>query len=159
MRNKTKRLLAIRKLIESEQIASQEELLFRLKQEGVEATQSTLSRDLKFMRVAKIPHKDKGYVYLIPESLHGEQGEEKASTVVTDSMLGIDFSQNLAVIRTVPGYAKAVTVLIDNENYFEVLGTIGGDDTILVVMREGVLPQQLLDALMSINKHIHSLYK
>ena len=59
MRNKTKRLLAIRKLIENEQICSQEELLFRLKELNVEATQSTLSRDLKFMRVAKIPHKDK----------------------------------------------------------------------------------------------------
>ena len=53
MRNKTKRLLAIRKLIENEQICSQEELLFRLKELNVEATQSTLSRDLKFMRVAK----------------------------------------------------------------------------------------------------------
>ena len=62
MRNKTKRLLAIRKLIENEQICSQEELLFRLKELNVEATQSTLSRDLKFMRVAKIPHKDKGLI-------------------------------------------------------------------------------------------------
>jgi transcriptional regulator of arginine metabolism len=159
MRNKTKRLLAIRKLIENEQIASQEELLFRLRQEGVEATQSTLSRDLKFMRVGKIPHKDKGYVYLIPENLHGEQTEEKASTVVTDSMLSIDFSLNIAIIHTVAGYAKAVTVLIDNENYFEVLGTIGGDDTILVIMREGVSPKELLDALTSIDKNIHNLYK
>jgi transcriptional regulator of arginine metabolism len=159
MRNKTKRLLAIRKLIENEQIASQEELLFRLRQEGVEATQSTLSRDLKFMRVGKIPHKDKGYVYLIPENIHGEQAEEKTSTIVTDSMLSIDFSLNIAVIRTVSGYAKAVTVLIDNENYFEVLGTIGGDDTILVIMREGVSPKELLDALTSIDKNIHALYK
>jgi transcriptional regulator of arginine metabolism len=159
MRNKTKRLLAIRKLIENEQIASQEELLFRLRQEGMEATQSTLSRDLKFMRVGKIPHKDKGYVYLIPENIHGEQAEEKTSTIVTDSMLSIDFSLNIAIIRTVAGYAKAVTVLIDNENYFEVLGTIGGDDTILVVMREGVSPKELLDAMTSIDKNIHSLYK
>jgi transcriptional regulator of arginine metabolism len=159
MRNKTRRLLAIRKLIENEQIASQEELLFRLKKEGVEATQSTLSRDLKFMRVGRIPHKDKGYVYTILENLHTEQGEEKASTIVTDSMLSIDFSLNIAVIRTVPGYAKAVTVLIDNENYFEVLGTIGGDDTILIIIREGVTHKELLDALTSIYKDIHALYK
>ena len=64
MRNKTKRLLTIRKLIESELISSQEELLFRLKEMNVEATQSTLSRDLKFMKVAKIPHKEKGYIYV-----------------------------------------------------------------------------------------------
>jgi transcriptional regulator of arginine metabolism len=158
MKNKTKRLIAIRKLIENEHIASQEELLSRLKQEGMEATQSTLSRDLKSMCVGKIPHKDKGYIYIMPENLHGEP-EEKTSTIVTDSILGIDFSQNIAVIRTIPGYAKAVTVLIDNENYFEVLGTIGGDDTILVVMREGVTPKKLLEALTSVCKEIHSLYK
>lgn len=69
MRNKTKRLLTIRKLIESELISSQEELLFRLKEMNVEATQSTLSRDLKFMKVAKIPHKEKDYIYVIHESI------------------------------------------------------------------------------------------
>ena len=120
MRNKTKRLLAIRKLIENEQICSQEELLFRLKELNVEATQSTLSRDLKFMRVAKIPHKDKGYIYIIPDSIQNEQADEKASTIVTDAISSIDFSGNIAVMKTLPGYAKAVTVLIDNENYFEV---------------------------------------
>ena len=89
MRNKTKRLLAIRKLIENEQICSQEELLFRLKELNVEATQSTLSRDLKFMRVAKIPHKDKGYIYIIPDSIQNEQTDEKASTIVTDAISSI----------------------------------------------------------------------
>ena len=136
MRNKTKRLLAIRKLIENEQICSQEELLFRLKELNVEATQSTLSRDLK-----------------------NEQTDEKASTIVTDAISSIDFSGNIAVMKTLPGYAKAVTVLIDNENYFEVLGTIGGDDTVLIVMREGVTHNELLDALSSIHANIHSLFK
>ena len=158
MRNKTKRLLAIRKLIENEQICSQEELLFRLKELNVEATQSTLSRDLKFMRVAKIPHKDKGYIYIIPDSIQNEQADEKASAIVTDSISSIDFSGNIAVMKTLPGYAKAVTVLIDNENYFEVLGTIGGDDTVLIVMREGVTHNELLDALSSIHANIHSLF-
>jgi transcriptional regulator of arginine metabolism len=158
MRNKSERLTAIRKLIESEHIASQEELLFLLKKEGIEATQSTLSRDLKCMCVGKIPHKEKGYIYIMPEHRYGEP-EEKTSTVVTDSILGIRFSHNIAVIRTIPGYAKAVTVLIDNKNYPEVLGTIGGDDTILIVMKEGVIPGELLDALTSIHKDIHFLYK
>ena len=81
MRNKTKRLLTIRKLIESELISSQEELLFRLKEMNVEATQSTLSRDLKFMKVAKIPHKEKGYIYVIPESIQNEQRESKVSKI------------------------------------------------------------------------------
>ena len=160
MKNKTKRLDIIRELITREQVSSQEELLFLLKEEGVEVTQSTLSRDLKAMRVAKIPHRSRGYIYIVPEMLQGE-GEtgEKASTVITDAILGIDFSLNIAVIHTVPGYAKAITVLIDNENYSEVLGTIGGDDTILIVTREGVTPGELLRALASVHKGIQHLGK
>ena len=158
MRNKTKRLLTIRKLIESELI-SQEELLFRLKEMNVEATQSTLSRDLKFMKVAKIPHKEKGYIYVIPESIQNEQREEKVSAIITDTILSIDFSGNMAVIKTLPGYANAVTVLIDSENYFEILGTIAGDDTIFIVMREGVSRSELIEALTSVHPAIHTLYK
>ena len=159
MRNKTKRLLTIRKLIESELISSQEELLFRLKEMNVEATQSTLSRDLKFMKVAKIPHKEKGYIYVIPESIQNEQREEKVSAIITDTILSIDFSGNIAVIKTLPGYANAVTVLIDSENYFEILGTIAGDDTIFIVMREGVSRSELVEALTSVHPAIHTLYK
>ena len=152
MRNKTKRLLTIRKLIESELISSQEELLFRLKEMNVEATQSTLSRDLKFMKVAKIPHKEKGYI-------QNEQREEKVSAIITDTILSIDFSGNMAVIKTLPGYANAVTVLIDSENYFEILGTIAGDDTIFIVMREGVSRSELIEALTSVHPAIPTLYK
>lgn len=158
MRNKTKRLISIRQLIETELISSQEELLFRLKELGVEATQSTLSRDLKFMKVAKIPHKEKGYIYIIPENIN-EQKEEKISSILTDAILSIDFSGNLAVIKTLPGYANAVTVLIDSENYFEVLGTIAGDDTIFIVMREGVSRSQLVEVLTSVHPGIKMLYK
>ena len=145
MRNKTKRLLTIRKLIESELISSQEELLFRLKELGVEATQSTLSRDLKFMKVAKIPHKEKGYIYIIPENAN-EQREEKISSIITDAILSVDFSGNMAVIKTLPGYANAVTVLIDS-------------DTIFIVMREGVSRSQLVEVLTSVHPDIRSLYK
>ena len=160
MSNKTKRLLSIRKLIENELISSQEELLFRLKEMDVEATQSTLSRDFKFMKVAKIPHKDKGYIYIIPENINNEQREEfKVSSIITDTILSIDFSANITVIKTLPGYANAVTDLIDNENYFERLGTIAGDDTIFIVLREGVSRNELMESLTSVYSNIHSLYK
>ena len=159
MRNKTQRLLNIRKLIENELISSQEELLSLLKDLGVDATQSTLSRDLKFMKVAKIPHKEKGYIYIVPESIQNEQKEERVSAIITDTILGIDFSGNIAVIKTLPGYANAVTALIDNENYFEILGTIAGDDTIFIVLREGVMRNELIDALQSVHPNIRSLYK
>lgn len=151
--------MSIRKLIESELICSQEELLFKLKEMNVEATQSTLSRDLKFMKVAKIPHKEKGYIYVIPENIQNEQREDKVSSVIIDAILSIDFSGNMAVIKTLPGYANAVTVLIDSENYFEILGTIAGEDTIFIVMREGITRSELIEALASVDPDIHNLYK
>ena len=66
MNQKTQRLSIIRKLIRSEHISSQEELIARLEECGLKVTQSTLSRDLKFIHVAKVPHKEKGYVYMLP---------------------------------------------------------------------------------------------
>ena len=159
MRNKTKRLLTIRKLIESELISSQEELMLRLKELGVDSTQSTLSRDLKFMKVAKIPHKDRGYIYVIPENIQNEQREEKVSAIITDTILSIDFSGSMAIIKTLPGYATAVAALIDNENYFEILGSIAGDDTIFLAMRECISHKELVDALITVHPAIHMLYK
>lgn len=66
MNNKTQRLSIIRKIIRSESVSSQEELIALLEENGVSVTQSTLSRDLKFMQVAKVPHKEKGYIYVLP---------------------------------------------------------------------------------------------
>lgn len=156
MRNKTKRLSIVRQLIEKELISSQEELLSKLRELDVEATQSTLSRDLKLMKVAKIPHHEKGYVYVIPENIN-EQKEEKISSIVTDTILNIDFSKNLAVIHTLPGYANAISAIIDSENYHEVLGTVAGDDTIIVVMREDVTHAQLIEVFSSFYPDIHTL--
>lgn len=159
MRNKTKRLIAIRKLIESERISSQEDLLHKLKEIGVEATQSTLSRDLKSLKVGKIPDEEKGYIYVVPGNLQNDQKEEKVAALLTDAIVSIEFSGNMAVIKTLPGYANSVTVLIDNENYFEILGTIAGDDTIMMVLREGVTRLELVNALTSIHQDIHKFYR
>ena len=72
MNQKTQRFATIRKIIRSEMVSSQEELIKRLRECGVEITQSTLSRDLKFMNVAKVPHKTRGYVYVLPNSALGK---------------------------------------------------------------------------------------
>ena len=72
MNQKTQRFATIRKIIRSELIGSQDELITRLRECGVEITQSTLSRDLKFMNVAKVPHKSKGYIYVLPNTANHE---------------------------------------------------------------------------------------
>lgn len=159
MRNKTKRLISIRKMIESDRISSQEELLRKLKAIGLDATQSTLSRDLKSLKVGKVPDEEKGYIYVVPGNLQTSQKEDKVAAILTDSIVSIEFSANMAVLKTLPGYANAVTVLIDNENYFEILGTVAGDDTIIIIMREGISRQELINALTTIHPEMHKLYK
>lgn len=158
MSKKSERLDVIRNLIQSEQISSQEELLHWLKRVGIDATQSTLSRDMKELRAVKVPDAEKGYIYLLPETLQGEQSPGKVSASVADNIRYIDFSRNIIVVRTKAGYAKAVGVMIDNENYPDVLGTLAGDDTLFVLLAEGVDPREFLPSFDSIHPNIKMLY-
>lgn len=149
MNSKTHRLSIIRKIIRSEYISSQEELIARLEECGLKVTQSTLSRDLKFMHVAKVPHKEKGYVYMLPNATHSS--EIVVSQNITDNITDIAFSGNMCVITTKPGYASAITVSIDSRSIPEVLGTVAGDNTILVILREGF-------DMTSLMSHLHELF-
>lgn len=144
MNQKTHRLSVIRKIIRSEYISSQEELIERLEANGVNITQSTLSRDLKFMHIAKIPHKEKGYVYVLPNTSRNDVG---VSTNLSDNITDIAFSGNMCVITTKPGYASAISVPIDSRGIQEILGTIAGDNTILLILREGFDMDMLLEQL------------
>lgn len=145
MNNKTQRLSIIRKIIRSEFISSQEELIARLEECGVMVTQSTLSRDLKFMQVAKVPHKEKGYVYVLPNST---LADHQISTNITDNIIQIAFSGNLCVITTKPGYASAISVPIDSKGIPEILGSIAGDNNIILVLREDYNRSKLMEELM-----------
>ena len=138
MQNNTKiRQQAILEIIQAGPVYSQEELAARLKEEGISSTQATLSRDLKALRISKVP----GEGYVVPAR------GRSLSTDFTSGILRIQFAANLGVIRTRPGLANAVAVLIDNHMAFPVLGTIAGDDTILLILREGSTPEGVLDAL------------
>ena len=154
MNQKTKRMSLIRKIIRSEFISSQEELIARLEENGVSVTQSTLSRDLKFMHVAKVPHKEKGDVYTLPNN---ERNGHNISTNVTDNITDIAFSGNMCVITTRPGYASAISVPIDNKGISEVLGTIAGDNTILLILREGFDMNTLMTQLYMLFPSIRML--
>lgn len=144
MNSKTQRLSIIRKIIRAEYISSQEELIARLEECGVQVTQSTLSRDLKFMQVAKVPHKEKGYVYVLPNS---SIADHQISTNITDNIMQISFSGNMCVITTNPGYASAISVPIDSKGIPEVLGSLAGDNTILLVLREDFSKSRLMAEL------------
>lgn len=144
MNQKTHRLSIIRKIIRTESISSQEELIARLEECGVKITQSTLSRDLKFMHVAKVPNKEKGYIYVLPSS---SRGDVTISSNISDNITDIAFSGNLCVISTKPGYASAISVPIDNKGISDILGTIAGDNTILLILREDFDMESLMAQL------------
>ena len=147
MNQKTQRFATLRKIIRSEMISSQEELITRLRECGVEITQSTLSRDLKFMNVAKVPHKSKGYIYVLPNAAHHEIN---VSSNISDNITSLTFSGNLGVLKTKSGYASAISVPIDNLDCPAILGTIAGDNTILLILKEDARRSQVIEALQKI---------
>lgn len=108
-------------------------------------TQSTLSRDLKFMQVAKVPNKEKGYVYVLPNS---NLADHQISTNITDNITNIAFSGNLCVITTKPGYASAISVPIDSKGIPEILGSIAGDNNIILVLKENCNRDRLMEELI-----------
>jgi transcriptional regulator of arginine metabolism len=151
MKNRFKRQVEIRKVIQNGDMHSQDELLVTLKGMGFDLTQATLSRDLKEMQVAKVPHPAKGYVYTIQESEKIIKTPESGRVnYLADGFKDLRFSGNLAVLRTQPGYASTIAAVIDKAEPWEVLGTIAGDDTILIIMKEGISKLDLINALVLI---------
>lgn len=139
MKAKLQRQVAIRNIVSSNKVTSQEELLMLLKREGFEMTQATLSRDIKALKIGKTPDPQGGYIYV----LSADQGVARevplpAVNYLADGFISIDFSGNMAVIRTKPAYASSIASVIDSANSYEVMGSIAGDDTIFVVLREGI---------------------
>lgn len=149
---KTKRLLAIRKIIGSSKIGTQDELLNILSEKGFELTQATLSRDLKFLKVGKVADAHKGYCYFLPELPDITQVRTVSSkdAFPVNGFVSLKFSNGLGVIRTKSGYASSIASLIDSNAPYEVLATIAGDDTILIIPVEGVGAQDVKNALVMI---------
>lgn len=135
MKQKTERLLAIREAILEYKISNQDELLKLVQAKGFDLTQATLSRDLKQLKVAKVPLPEGDYVYTIPGIK--SSSEEAGNRFMAQGWLSIEFSGNMAVIKTKPGFANGIASIVDLRSAYEILGTIAGDDTILVILREG----------------------
>lgn len=147
VKDRSLRLKAIKKIIKANRIQSQENLLTRLQGEGFTVTQATLSRDLKLLKVGKVSEGMSGYYYTMPSE---EEQRETERNYVQDFLRGyvsIDFSGNLGVIRTLTGHADSVAIALDSLGLDEVLGTIAGDDTVLIVLRAGVSEEALLKRL------------
>lgn len=154
MKSKNSRLDAIKIIISSKEVGSQEELLQELAKEGFQLTQATLSRDLKQLKVAKAASMNGNYVYVNTMYKRMTEQHSASEMLMHNGFISIEFSANLAVIKTRPGYASSLAYDIDNRNFDEILGTIAGDDTIMLVIREGCTRAGVKNALSLIIPNI-----
>ena len=150
MRIKKDRLETLRMIISSREMGSQEELLTALQEEGFKLTQATLSRDLKQLKVAKAASMGGNYVYVLPNVTMYKRVSSPAQVkemMQVPGFISINFSGNMGVIKTRPGYASSIAYDIDMAELKEVMGTIAGDDTILVIPRGGYTTTQVAESL------------
>lgn len=141
MQNIESRQKAIVEIIGAQQIRSQGELIEQIRLRGIEATQATLSRDLKALQITKI----KGEGYMLPSTLRRNNGNNLSSGIKS-----IEFSGQIGLMSTQIGLAPALAYVLDHHPSDPLMGTIAGDDTILLVLREGYSPSQTLDALAAV---------
>jgi transcriptional regulator of arginine metabolism len=132
---KSKRQLIILEIIKDKNIETQEELTEELEKRGITVTQATVSRDIKELRLIKIPTDDNRYKYALPEEQVSVTMYGKMSRVIRESVIDIDASENIIVIKTLVGSAQGAAAGIDSIRWPEVIGTVAGDDTILLVIK------------------------
>ncbi len=123
-----KRHSMLKNLISTKEIFNQTQLVKVLKQKGINSTQATLSRDLMELGVVRVPTEN-GLVYKL-----GISGDESVlKNRVAEEIISINGNENIIVVKTYPGRAQGVAVFLDKQSNLEILGTIGGDDTIIIV--------------------------
>jgi len=150
----TKRLLAIETIISDEKIYSQDALLKKLKVKGINCTQATLSRNLRQLGVNRIQEGKDGYRYVLADRKATSPESGTGLNIVT-AIREIIEAKGLVVIKTIPGNANATAYFIDNSGRYEIAGTIAGDDTLLVIPRNGITPGQIHSCLEMIMPGLH----
>lgn len=136
----------IKELVEQYQIETQEELADKLTDAGYAVTQATVSRDIRELKLSKIPLGDGHQIYTILE--HNDQHlGDKYIRVLKDGFVSMDMAQNILVIKTVSGMAMAVAAAVDAMKFKEIVGSIAGDDTIMIAVRTVEDTQIVMDKI------------
>ena len=148
---KSRRHAKILDIISEYPIETQDELLTRLKDEGYKATQATISRDIKDLRLVKTLGSDGKYRY-VSAAKNSTDIRSNFSSLFASSVNSIDFAQNIVVIKTLSGMAQAVCAALDAMHLYEIVGTIAGDDTIMCAIRSVEDTKNLMSKLYDILK-------
>ncbi|MGQ0812860.1 MAG: arginine repressor [Gemmatimonadota bacterium] len=129
---KSQRHAAIRQVVAEHRVASQEQLRELLLERNFDVTQATLSRDIRELRLVKMPDPDGGTYYTVPDT----DLRPPLARLLPTLFVGVEGTGNLLVVKTLAGGAQAISEAIDWEEWTEILGTLAGDDTILVILRD-----------------------
>ncbi len=127
------RYTKIKEIVQSRPIETQEELAKALQEEGIEVTQATVSRDIKELMLIKVPTSDGHYRYALSQEQNMLMSKNRMARLFQDSIVRVDSALNQIVIHTMPGSANMVAAAIDLAKWESVIGTIAGDDTILII--------------------------
>ena len=133
---KNNRQSMILEIISQENIETQEQLLSRLQERGIRSTQATISRDIKQMHLIKEPVGHGVYKYTVSGNRTKLNFAEKLRTIFRESLTSIDYAQNIVVIKTMPGLASAACSALDNMDITYMVGSLAGDDTAFLVMKD-----------------------
>jgi len=149
---KTLRQVKIIEIIKENEIKTQQEIVRRLAERGYKVTQATVSRDIKELGLVKVPTSDGGYKYAfpVPDAFPGEL--LRLQRLFKDTVLSSDYSENFIVIKTIAAGAQPVASAIDKLDEKEIMGTIAGDDTVLVLVRRKEKTKEVLEKLESLRE-------
>jgi transcriptional regulator of arginine metabolism len=131
---KGQRHIKVREILNNQEVETQEDLVQALRNAGFQVTQATVSRDIKDMHLIKVPLDNGSYKYALPTEQRFNP-IQRLKRALTDHFTNIDHTENLVVLKCMPGTANAIGMLIDNLEWNEIMGTICGDDTILIICR------------------------
>ena len=146
---KNERQLQILKIIGERPIETQNQLIAALREAGVKSTQATVSRDIKEMMLIKVPTGDGRYRYAYPMNNTVIFTEERMQRLFQDTVLGCDYSENIVVLKTLPGGANTVASALDHANWPEVLGTVAGDDNIFIIVKPKAAAPEVTQRLLA----------
>lgn len=145
------RQFKIKEIILERDIETQEELVDALRESGMKITQATVSRDIKELMLIKIPSASGGYKYAMPGETQRANPIHKLKRALQDHFTHIDYTENLVVMKCLPGTASTIAALIDSMETNDIMGTISGDDTILIICRSKehskIVVERFLDML------------
>ncbi|MCB8816487.1 arginine repressor [Desulfosporosinus shakirovi] len=147
---KARRQIKVQEIITKQIIHTQEDLADKLRLAGFDVTQATVSRDIKEMGLIKVPSQGDEYRYAVPSEHHPVNLQDRLKRLLREAMVSINDTDSLIVIRTIPGNAHALAAVMDNSNWEELIGTVAGDDTILLVIKPKEAVQSVMERISAL---------